>query len=199
MKLLQEKIRQNGKVLSESILKVDSFLNHQVDPQLMKAIGDEFYNRFRQDGITKVLTLESSGIAPAMMTALNFGVPFVFARKRKSLTLVDNLFTAEVYSFTKQETNTIAISKEYINREDKVLIIDDFLANGEAAFGLLELVKQAGAEAKGIGIVIEKAFQSGGKQLREQSIRVESLARISSLQNGRVEFLEEVNYEQTAI
>ncbi|HWO74434.1 MAG TPA: xanthine phosphoribosyltransferase [Bacillus sp. (in: firmicutes)] len=199
MKLLHEKIRQNGKVLSDTVLKVDSFLNHQVDPQLMKAIGDEFYLRFRHDGITKVLTLESSGIAPAMMTALNFGVPFVFAKKRKPLTLVDDLFTAEVYSFTKRETNTISISKEYINAGDRVLIIDDFLANGEAAFGLLELVKKAGAETKGIGIVIEKAFQSGRKRLEEQAIRVESLARISSLEAGNVQFLEEVDYEKTAI
>lgn len=197
MKLLEEKIRQNGRVLSDSILKVDSFLNHQVDPELMKAIGEEFAERFHDSKITKILTLESSGIAPAMMTALNLGVPFVFARKRKSLTLVNDLLTSDVYSFTKQETNTIAISKEYITRDDRVLIIDDFLANGEAALGLIDLVKKAGALAAGIGIVIEKSFQAGGKRLREQSIRVESLAQISSLKAGKVQFLQEVYHETT--
>ncbi|GAA0344192.1 xanthine phosphoribosyltransferase [Bacillus carboniphilus] len=197
MELLQEKIKQNGKVLSENVLKVDSFLNHQVDPILMQAIGDEFADRFRDCGITKVLTLESSGIAPSMMTALNLGVPFVFARKRKSLTLVNDLITSEVYSFTKQETNTIAISKEFIGPSDRVLIIDDFLANGEAALGLLDLVQKAEAEAVGVGIVIEKSFQDGGKKLRNQGIQVESLAQIRSLQAGRVQFLEEVQHETT--
>ncbi|RNF38217.1 xanthine phosphoribosyltransferase [Planococcus salinus] len=192
MKQLQEKILADGKVLSDQVLKVDSFLNHQIDPVLMQAIGEEFASRFSNEGITKVLTLESSGIAPAMMTGLSMGVTAVFARKRKSLTLVDSLYTANVHSFTKNETNEISVSKDFIGPNDVVLVMDDFLANGQAALGLLDIVEQAGAALAGIGIVIEKGFQDGGKLLRNRGIRVESLARISSLENGTVKFLEEV-------
>src|SRR5690606_38274570 len=142
-------------------LKVDSFLNHQIDPVLMQQIGEEFAFRFENDQITKVLTLESSGIAPSVMTALRLEVPTVFARKRKSLTLIDHLYSAEVYSYTKQETNTISVSKDYITSDDVVLIIDDFLANGQAALGLIDLVEQSGAALAGVGIVIEKGFQKG--------------------------------------
>jgi xanthine phosphoribosyltransferase len=191
MKRLEVKIIQEGSVLSDSVLKVDSFLNHQVDPVLMKEIGEEFASRFQGAGITKVVTLESSGIAPAVMAALTLNVPLVFARKRKSLTLKEGLLTADVYSFTKEETNTITISEKYIDKEDTVLIIDDFLANGQAAEGLINIVLQTGASIAGIGIVIEKAFQNGGKILREKGYKVESLARIQSLQNGKVEFAEE--------
>ncbi|MBT2570698.1 xanthine phosphoribosyltransferase [Planococcus sp. ISL-110] len=191
MKKLQEKILSDGKVLSESALKVDSFLNHQIDPPLMQAIGEEFALRFKEDGITKILTLESSGIAPAMMTGLVLGVPAVFARKRKSLTLVDQLYTASVHSYTKNETNEISVSKDFIQKDDIVLVMDDFLANGQAALGLLDIVEQAGATLAGIGIVIEKGFQPGGSLLREQGIRVETLANISSLKNGEVTFFEE--------
>lgn len=191
MKKLQDKILSDGKVLSESVLKVDSFLNHQIDPLLMQAIGEEFAARFKEDGITKILTLESSGIAPAMMTGLVLGVPAVFARKRKSLTLVDHMYTASVYSFTKNETNDISVSKDFLKKEDVVLVMDDFLANGQAALGLLDIVEQAGAKLAGIGIVIEKGFQPGGKLLRERGIRVETLANIASLENGRVSFYEE--------
>ncbi len=193
MKKLQDKILSDGKVLSESVLKVDSFLNHQIDPPLMQAIGEEFASRFKNAGITKILTLESSGIAPAMMTGLVLGVPAVFARKRKSLTLVDHLYTASVHSFTKNETNDISVSKDFIQQGDVVLVMDDFLANGQAALGLLEIVKQAGAELAGIGIVIEKGFQPGGRLLREQGIRVETLANIASLENGQVTFFEEAD------
>ena len=136
------------------------------------------------------MTIESSGIAPAVMAALQFGVTVVFARKRKSLTLQDNMYTAKVYSYTKQETNEISISKQYIYEDDRVLIIDDFLANGQAALGLINLVEQAGATVAGIGIVIEKAFQDGGSKLRESGVHVESLAEIASLDNGTVRFVE---------
>lgn len=189
MKLLQDKILQEGKVLSESVLKVDSFLNHQIDPQLMLEIGEEFARLFANEGINKILTLESSGIAPSVMTGLKLGLPVIFARKRKSLTLTDDLLTATVYSYTKQESNEISISNKFISQDDRVLIIDDFLANGEAALGLIELVTQAKATVAGIGIVIEKSFQAGGKKLREQGWKIESLARVESLSNGKVSFV----------
>lgn len=191
MKLLQEKIVQEGKVLSENVLKVDSFLNHQIDPVLMQAIGNEFAARYKDAGITKILTIESSGIAPSMFAGITLGVPVVFARKRKSLTLSDNLFTSKVHSFTKNETNDISVSKDFLVDGDNVLIIDDFLANGQAVLGLLDIVEQANAITSGVGIVIEKGFQTGGSIIRERGIRVDSLANIKSLANGKVEFFEE--------
>lgn len=190
MKVLQEKILNEGKVLSGDVLKVDAFLNHQIDPVLMQEIGEEFAKRFKEENITKIVTIESSGIAPAVMAALELGVKVIFARKRKSLTLQDNMYVANVYSFTKQETNEISLSRNHIDENDRVLIIDDFLANGQAALGLMSLVEQAGASIAGIGIVIEKAFQDGGKKLREQGVRVESLAEIASLDNGTVTFVQ---------
>lgn len=191
MKELKEKINLEGKVLSDSVLKVDTFLNHQIDPILMKQIGDEFARRFANTGITKILTLESSGIAPAMMTGLGLGVPVLFARKRKSLTLIDHLYSANVFSYTKNETNEISISKDYLTCDDRVLVIDDFMANGQAALGLIDLVEQANASLIGLGIVIEKGFQAGGKLIRDKGIKVESLAIIDSLANGEVLFREE--------
>ncbi|MED4634107.1 xanthine phosphoribosyltransferase [Peribacillus frigoritolerans] len=191
MQLLKDKILSEGQALSEDILKVDSFLNHQMDPMLMKEIGKEFVKRFEQKEITKVLTIESSGIGPGLMAALELEVPLIFARKRKSLTLTNDLVTASVHSFTKKETNTITVSNKYIEAGDMVLIIDDFLAVGQAARGLVEICKQVGAEVAGIGIVIEKAFQSGGKDLREQGFQVESLARIAELKFGEITFAEE--------
>jgi xanthine phosphoribosyltransferase len=188
MELLIEKIKNEGSVLSSSVLKVDSFLNHQIDPQLMLELGKEFSARFADCGITKILTIESSGIAPAVMAGLQLNVPVVFARKRKSLTLVNNLITASVYSFTKEETSEISVSNQYISENDKVLIIDDFLANGQAALGLAEIATKAKASIAGIGIVIEKGFQNGGSLLREKGHRVESLAIISSLKDGLVCF-----------
>lgn len=190
MKLLKEKIVQEGKVLSDVVLKVDSFLNHQIDPMLMKEVGEEFANRFSDQVITKVLTIESSGIAPATFLGLTLGAPVVFARKRKSLTLTDNLYSSKVHSFTKNETNEISVSKNFLSADDNVIIIDDFLANGEALRGLLDIAKQAGANVVGAGIVIEKGFQDGGKQLREEGLRIESLANIKSLANGKVEFFD---------
>ncbi len=191
LKQLEEKILKEGKVLSSSVLKVDSFINHQMDPQLMKKIGEEFAAIFKDMGITKVVTIESSGIGPALMTALELGVPMVFARKRKSLTLSEGLITSSVYSFTKQETNEVTISADFVNSQDKVLIIDDFLANGQAALGLVDIVEKAGAETVGIGIVIEKAFQDGGRLLRQKGLKVKSLVKIESLENGKVVFLKE--------
>ena len=188
MELLIEKIKNEGIVLSSSVLKVDSFLNHQIEPQLMLEIGKEFAQRFADCGITKILTIESSGIAPAVMAGLQLNVPVVFARKRKSLTLVNNLITASVYSFTKEETSEISVSNQYLSESDNVLIIDDFLANGQAALGLAEIASKAKASIAGIGIVIEKGFQDGGSLLREKGYRVESLATISSLENGLVSF-----------
>ncbi|WML39832.1 xanthine phosphoribosyltransferase [Neobacillus sp. OS1-2] len=191
MNFLEERIKKDGKVLSEHVLKVDSFLNHQVDPNLMLEIGKEFTVRFANEGITKIVTIESSGIAPAVMAGLFLKVPVVFARKRKSLTLNEDLLTASVHSFTKNETNEISISKKYVNKEDRVLIIDDFLANGQAALGLVEIVQHSGAEVSGIGIVIEKSFQHGAQKLKEMGLRVESIARIASLENGEVTFINE--------
>ncbi|WP_152654959.1 xanthine phosphoribosyltransferase [Oceanobacillus sp. CFH 90083] len=195
MDLLKEKIIAEGKVLSDTVLKVDAFLNHQVDPVLMQEIGKEFANRFRDHKITKILTLESSGIAPATMAGLELGVPVIFARKRQSLTLTDNLYTAEVYSFTKQTTSKVSVSGDFIKEGDNLLIIDDFLANGQAALGLLDIAEQAKAAVAGIGIVIEKGFQEGGQALRDKGIKVESLAIIDSLENKQVDFKEEARQQ----
>jgi xanthine phosphoribosyltransferase len=190
MDLLKKKINEEGVVLSDSVLKVDSFLNHGVDPHLMDAIGEEFAGRYGEQSITKVLTIESSGIAPGLMAALKLGVPMIFARKRQSLTQSEGLITSKVYSFTKKEENTISVSGKYIHKGDKVLIIDDFLANGQAAWGLIELAEKAGAEVAGVGIVIEKSFQDGGEILRKKGFRVDSLAQIESLEAGRIRFKE---------
>ncbi|MCC2250926.1 xanthine phosphoribosyltransferase [Virgibacillus sp. AGTR] len=191
MDVLKQKILSEGKVLSDTVLKVDSFLNHQIDPVLMQEIGKEFAQRFKGFDITKILTLESSGIAPAVMTGLTLDVPVVFARKRKSLTLTDHLYSAEVYSFTKKESNEISISQDFISSEDTVLIMDDFLANGQAVFGMIDILKQAKARIAGIGIVIEKGFQEGGKKIRQQGYHVETLANIAKLSDGNVTFKKE--------
>lgn len=191
MKLLKDKVIAEGIVLGDQVLKVDSFLNHQMDPNLMKEIGREFVKRFEEQQITKILTIESSGIAPAIMTALELNVPMIFARKNKSLTLKNDIFVEKVYSFTKRETNEITVSKKFMNSADNVLIIDDFLANGEAAFGLARIVQQSGANVVGIGIVIEKSFQPGAKLLQEAGYRLESLVKIASLENNTVTFVEE--------
>lgn len=191
MEQLKQAILKRGIVLSNEVLKVDSFLNHQIDPELAYEIGKEFSKKFKTSGITKILTIESSGIAPALTTALQLKVPVIFARKRKSLTLSSNLITANVYSFTKNETNEITISKDFIQSEDRVLIIDDFLANGEAALGLASLVEQVNANIVGIGIIIEKSFQPGRKKLESAGYKVKSLARIASLRNNKVRFWEE--------
>jgi xanthine phosphoribosyltransferase len=186
---LEQKILAEGIVLSEEVLKVDSFLNHQIDPVMMQLIGQEFARLFKDAGITKIITIEASGIAPAVMAGLELGVPVIFARKYQSLTLKDDLYRSKVFSFTKQTESTIAISNKHISSTDKVLVIDDFLANGQAALGLADLIHQANAEVVGIGIVIEKSFQPGRDLLLEKGYRVESLARVKSLANGTVEFV----------
>ena len=186
---LEQKILAEGIVLSEEVLKVDSFLNHQIDPVMMQLIGQEFARLFKDAGITKIITIEASGIAPAVMAGLELGVPVIFARKYQSLTLKDDLYRSKVFSFTKQTESTIAISNKHISASDKVLVIDDFLANGQAALGLADLIHQAQAEVVGIGIVIEKSFQPGRDILLEKGYRVESLARVKSLANGTVEFV----------
>jgi len=188
---LEQKILAEGIVLSEEVLKVDSFLNHQIDPVMMQLIGQEFARLFKDAGITKIITIEASGIAPAVMAGLELGVPVIFARKYQSLTLKDDLYRSKVFSFTKQTESTIAISNKHISSTDKVLVIDDFLANGQAALGLADLIHQANAEVVGIGIVIEKSFQPGRDILLEKGYRVESLARVKSLANGTVEFVQD--------
>lgn len=191
MKELQEKIEKYGTVLPGNVLKVDAFLNHQVDPELMLHVGQEFAKLFADEGITKVWTVESSGIAPAVMTGLAMKVPVIFARKHKSLTLNNDMYTADVYSYTKKTTNRISISKKYVDPNDKILMIDDFLANGQAVEGMLEIADQAGVDVAGAGIVIEKSFQAGANELKDRGVRVESLARIKSLDDGHVTFMPE--------
>ncbi|MFC0361178.1 xanthine phosphoribosyltransferase [Enterococcus canintestini] len=191
MKELVARIKEDGRVLGDGVLKVDSFVTHQVDPVLMEEIGKRFAQVFQAANITKVVTIEASGIAPALYTAQELGVPLVFARKSKSLTMNEELLTAQVYSFTKQVTSTVSISKKFLTENDNVLLIDDFLANGQAAKGLIELCQQAGAHVEGIGIVIEKSFQDGRELLEDMGIKVVSLARIASLKAGEVEFIEE--------
>lgn len=193
MDVLKQAIREKGTVLSSGVLKVDQFLNHQVDTGLMMEIGEEFARLFRDEQVTKVITIESSGIAPSFMCAHALEVPLIFARKKKSVTMnQDNVYSSKVYSFTKKEYSEVTVSKDLVQQGDRVLLIDDFLANGEAASGLAKIVEQAGATVLGIGIVIEKSFQDGRAKLEQAGLRVESLARIASLENQTVEFLEEV-------
>ncbi|KRM78566.1 xanthine phosphoribosyltransferase [Lapidilactobacillus dextrinicus DSM 20335] len=191
MRELEERIKNDGQVLGEDVLKVDNFLNHQVDPQLMYHMGEEFHRLFQDKKITKILTVESSGIAPAVMAGLIFQVPVVFARKHKSLTLKNDLYTAKVYSFTKKVSNEISISKKFLSSDDHVLIIDDFLANGQAVQGLMEIIDAADATLEGVGIVIEKTFQKGRQLLDENGVEVQSLARIKAFENGQVVFVDE--------
>lgn len=191
MKELVERIQQDGRILEDGVLKVDSFVTHQVDPVLMAKIGKTFAEAFKDNKITKVVTIEASGIAPALYAAQYLQVPMVFARKSKSLTMNEELLTSEVYSFTKQVTSSVSISRKFLTKEDNVLIVDDFLANGQAAKGLIELCRQAGSHVEGIGIVIEKSFQAGRKSLEEMGLKVVSLARIESLSAGKVTFLQE--------
>lgn len=188
MKLLEERIKSDGMVIGQEILKVDSFLTHQVDYQLMKDIGQRLAEVYAERGITKVVTIEASGIAPALYVAEALNVPMIFAKKAKNVTMNDELLTTEVYSFTKKITSTVQISKKFLSADDKVLIVDDFLANGQAALGLVELISQVNAEIVGIGIVIEKSFQTGRRLLLEKGLSLTSLARIEKFENGEVYF-----------
>ena len=190
MKKLEERILQDGNVLGENILKVDSFLTHQVDFSLMKEIGQVFADHFRNAGITKVVTIEASGIVPAVYTAEALGVPMIFAKKSKNITMTEGILTAEVYSFTEQVTSTVSIASKFLESSDKVLVVDDFLANGQAAKGLTKIIEEAGAEVAAVGIVIEKSFQDGRSLLEAQGQTVLSLARIDRFENGKVVFRE---------
>ncbi|MCW3779448.1 xanthine phosphoribosyltransferase [Levilactobacillus namurensis] len=191
MKILEDRIRQDGTILPGNVLKVDNFLNHQVDPQLMDQLGAEFARQFADAGITKVLTVESSGIAPAVMAALHLGVPMIFARKHKSLTLTDHLYTAKVYSYTKQVNNDISIDRRFLDPDDKVLIIDDFLANGQAVQGLLDIAESANIKVAGVGVVIEKRFQKGHQLVTDAGIPLVALASIVAFENGTVTFAQD--------
>lgn len=190
MELLKQRILSDGKVVGNDILKVDSFLNHQMDVHLFNEMGKEFFKLFASKKITKILTIEASGIGIACISAQYFNVPVVFAKKSEAKNLDSEAYLSEVFSFTKGKSYTIRVSKNYINAEDTVLIIDDFLANGKAALGLSDIVAQAGAKLGGVGIAIEKGFQDGGKVLREKGIDVQSLAIVSSMSNGKVSFSE---------
>ena len=182
MQILKERILKDGKCFPGGILKVDSFINHQMDPVLMEAMAEEFVKRFEGCGINKILTVEASGIAPAIMVGYLMKLPVVFAKKNKPATM-ENMLVTEVFSFTKNKSYTVCASKDYICEGDKILFIDDFLANGNAGLGMIDLVKQAGAELVGMGFLIEKEFQGGALKLRNNGVRVESLAVIESLDN----------------
>ncbi len=184
---LIERIKRDGKCLEGGILKVDSFVNHQIDPTLLQSMSIEFVRRFANKEINKILTIEASGIAPAIMVGFLLNVPVVFAKKKKPSTM-DDMFTTEVFSFTKQRTYSVCCAKEFLKKGDKVLFIDDFLANGNAAKGIIDLVKQAGAELEGMGFIVEKSFQHGGEILRKIGYQVESLAIIDSLDNCQIKF-----------
>ena len=182
MKALKERILRDGKCFDGGILKVDNFINHLMDPKLMKSMAVEFVRRFARTDINKVLTGEASGIAPAIMVGYLLVLPVVFAKKKVPSTM-ENMLVTKVFSFTKNRTYDVTVSKDYLCEGDKVLFIDDFLANGNAAKGIIDLCNQAGAELVGMGFLIEKGFQAGGKELRDMGIRVESLAIIDSLDN----------------
>lgn len=188
MELLQQRILSDGKVLPGGVLKVDSFLNHQIDPELIYEMALELRRLFAGEEINKVLTIEASGIALGVMAGYVLGCPLVFAKKSKTKNISDNVYSVEVESFTHGNTNTVIISKEYLKPGDRVLIVDDFLATGAALVGLKALVEQAGATAVGAGIAVEKVFQGGGDMLRRQGLRVESLARIAAMSDDGLSF-----------
>lgn len=193
MEILKQRIIKDGRGAEGGVLKVDSFLNHQMDIPLLNAIGEEFQRRFTGEQVTKILTIEASGIGIAVIAAQHFGnVPVVFAKKTKSRNLDGDLYTAQVQSFTRGTTYEIQVSKKFLGPQDKVLILDDFLAKGQALQGLLKIVEESGAKLVGCGIVIEKGFQEGGKRLREKGIRIESLAIISEITEGKVTFADKI-------
>lgn len=191
MTILEEKILKEGKVLDGGILKVDGFLNHRVDVAFSTLLGKEIYEHFKNCEINKVLTVEASGIGLACLTAQFFNCPVLIAKKSKSLNISSDVYSTTVYSFTHKKENTIVVSKEYLDKNDKVLIIDDFLANGNACLGLVDIVKQAGAEVKGISCAIEKTHQGGHQKLVDMGIDVYSLARIKDMKDGKVYFVED--------
>ena len=181
MKLLEDRIRKNGVIQEGNVLKVDSFLNHQMDIDLINEIGKEFFRRFSDAGVSKILTIEASGIGIACIAAQYFHVPVVFAKKNKTKNIAGDVFTAKVESFTHGKTYDIMVSRQFLGPKDRILLIDDFLANGKALEGLANIVQESGAFLAGVGIVIEKGFQPGGRLLRERGIRLESLAVVESM------------------
>ena len=191
MKMLEEKILAEGKAMGEDILKVDSFVNHQVDPVLMQQIGTAFADHFKDKGVTKVVTIESSGIAPALMTALALNVPMVILKKQPSKVLNDDLYQTVVTSFTKGTSYELTLSQKFISESDHVLIIHQFLANGEAATGAIRLIRLAHATVAGVGIMIEKSFQPGRQKLNDQGFEVYSLARVAKLEKDFISFIPE--------
>lgn len=193
MKMLEDKIRNEGTAIGTDILKVDMFLNHQIDPVLIDEMGKEFYRLFGDCGATKVVTIESSGIPMAVAAARYFGVPALFAKKAAHKNVGNEVYSAKCYSFTHGSEYTMNISKKYLSSEDKVLIIDDFMAGGNACNALIDIIGQAGAAVVGIGIAIEKGFQPGGKALREKGYKVRSLAIVESMNDGEITFRQEVD------
>lgn len=187
MQLLKDKITNEGKCLPGGILKVDNFINHQMDPLLMQQMAEELVRRFSGHPINKILTIEASGIAPAIMVGAILKVPVLFAKKKQPSTM-EHMLTTEVFSFTKGRSYTVCVSSDFLGKEDHVLFIDDFLANGHAAKGIIDLVNQAGATLEGMGFLIEKGFQEGGEALRSTGLHIESLAIIDSLDDCRISF-----------
>ncbi len=191
MKLLEQQIREHGIVREGNILKVDMFLNHQMDVKLFYEMGKEWKKLFKEKNITKILTIEASGIGIACVAALSFdNVPVVFAKKSQGLNMDSSVYSTKVNSFTKKKTYDVTVSKKYLSSEDHVLIIDDFLANGCAVKGLMDIIRQAGATLEGVGIAIEKGFQEGGQELRDEGIQVESLAIVDAMdpETGKITF-----------
>ncbi len=190
MEVLKQRILKDGHVLEDNILKVDSFLNHQIDPHLASDIGKEFYNRFKDTKVDKILTIETSGIAFALCAGYFFNVPIIFAKKHNGANMSTDVYQNNVHSYTKNIDYTISLSKQFLHSGDNLLIIDDFLAKGQAVLGLMDIANQANANVSGVGIVIEKAFQSGSEILRNLGVRLESLAVIESLNNNKIIFRE---------
>lgn len=189
MEIIEQEIQKRGKVLPGNVLKVNSFLNHQLDPYLLNIMAGEWTKLFKNDNITKIVTIEASGIALAILTGLKLNVPVVFAKKSNSKNIGD-VYKSKIHSYTRDQDFDIQIEKQFIYKDDIVLIIDDFLANGSAALGMIDIINQAGAKLAGVGIAIEKGFQNGGEILRDKGVRVESLAIISSMdeKTGKIEF-----------
>ena len=188
MKLLEDRIKRDGEVLDGDVLKINSFLNHQVDPKLMMQVGEEFKRLFADEKIDKILTCEASGIAPGIMTAYQLGVPMVFARKKKPSTLNDAVYWADVFSYTKKVTNKICVEEKFLHKGEHLLIVDDFVAHGEAVKGMVNIAKQAGCDIVGVGAVVAKTFQGGSDWVKNEGLRFEALASIDSFKDGRVHF-----------
>lgn len=191
MKLLKDRIREDAKIIVPDVVRVDSFINHQLDIAFLSELAKEFYAQFEHEAVTKILTIESSGIALATLAALYFKVPVVFAKKTVSRNLDAETYRSKVYSFTQQKEYDIQVAARYLSENDRILILDDFLANGKAALGLLDIVEQSGAEVVGLGFAIEKGFQEGGKILRKMGYRVESLAIIKAINGEDILFEDE--------